>query len=80
MRRRRHHCASRMDHLTYVIRGMGDLLKVPADRREACLSELRECLDYIDILRKQNPAIEVDWLSEFVWTDDGRSNTEHVLM
>jgi hypothetical protein len=66
--------------LTYIIRGVGDLLKIPADRRAACLSELQDCLAHIDGLIKQNPAVNVEWLSEFQWTDDGRLNTEHVLV
>jgi hypothetical protein len=63
----------------YVIRGIGDLLNVPAERRDNCLSELRECLDHIEELRKQNPGVDVDWLTEFQWIDDGLGNTEHVL-
>jgi hypothetical protein len=68
-----------MANLTYVIRSVGDLLQVPADRRTDCLRELAECLAHIDELRKQNPNVEVNWLTEFRWIDDGLSNSEHVL-
>ena len=66
--------------MTYVIRSVGDLLKVPADRRAACLDELRECLEHIDELRNQNPGVDVDWMAEFQWTDDDKRETEHILI
>lgn len=62
----------------YVIKDVGDFLKVPADRRAACLVDFADFLTFMDKV-----AIAVDtvkWAktvnvslskSHFIWIDDG---------
>ena len=52
----------------YEIRTIADLLTVPSDRREACLSDLRTWLDLMDIVHGDTPWLAVD---RMFWTDDG---------
>ena len=59
------------EHATYDIRTVRDLLAVPAERREDCLSELRTWLaihDHVDTLI----GVPGAWDGVFQWVDDGR--------
>ena len=53
---------------TYVIRSIVDLLTIPRERREQCLSELQGWLAHVeeDMVRTVPASI-----GPFIWTDDG---------
>lgn len=55
---------------TYKLRELGDLLKVPADRREACVRELLYALCLTEFAGGTETLGPVD----FVWVDDGQTS------
>jgi hypothetical protein len=67
----------------YYITSVADLLKVPADRREACAKELLLLLDLVDLANGDSDDVQPQAM---VWTDDGdksvtlEANGETLLM
>lgn len=71
----------------YVIKDVGDFLKVPADRRAACLVDFAAFLTFMDKV-----AIEVDTVkwpepltvslskSHFIWVDDGKIGIDGIQL
>ncbi len=67
------------DHLVYVITGIEDFVKIPADRLEDCLKDLKVGTDMFrpiyDVMNKVGLAMgaESDALIQrkFMWIDDG---------
>jgi len=51
----------------YELSKISDLLKVPADRRSACLAQLELCLDTAELLYGEKAE---DALKSIEWTDD----------
>jgi len=70
--------------MEYEIKTIGDLLKIPADRRAACLAEiLNGCAAveaYSAEVRRHAPrwlrGVIVPRLSRFTWVDDGKTDGE----
>lgn len=67
---------------TYEIAHVRDFLKVPADRRGACLEEFKDFLGLSDAMMKAADAIADavgadkpgGSVESFTWIDDGESN------
>lgn len=57
----------------YEIRTVADFLKVPADRRAACLAEFPKCLEYAEAFGGFLDACGANGarFDVYVWTDDG---------
>ena len=52
----------------YYITSVADLLKVPPDRRKACVQELLLSLDLVDLANGDSNDVQPQTM---VWTDDG---------
>lgn len=57
-----------MEHPMYKIRYVADLLKVPSDRREACVRNILYALELVEFANGDSDAIEVTGID---WIDDG---------
>jgi hypothetical protein len=69
----------------YIIEKVGDLLKVPEDKIDLCLSELKEALATVrgiqgvadlcsEMTTGEKPEETIIPLQRFVWHDDGKKN------
>jgi hypothetical protein len=70
---------------SYKIGHVSDLLKVPKDRRAACLSELLNVLDAAqqaaELLNKEAPIEQASWRpGDFTWIDDGERHIEFTAL
>lgn len=68
---------------TYTIHSVNDLAKVPPDRIDACLADLRDYVAFIrDVLhRLERP----DWILKvtadgFVWKDDSKTGLDGFII
>lgn len=62
----------------YVIRTVADFLKVPEDRRAACLAEFPRCLEYLAAICTIVSGSPVPKNAEYVWIDDGETKIRHI--
>lgn len=54
---------------TYILATINDLLRVPSERRSACLREIGLALQSFDAALQSNPGMA---LGSIEWADDGK--------